>query len=280
MREGFMHHQTVAKRIVKSQCGQPALIEYQNITVCHNDRTVLNGINLHIDSGEHVAILGPNGAGKSFLIRTITRECYPHSGVPDSYIRILGKENWNVFELRNLLGIVSSDLVAACTRNFTGRQTVLSGFFSSIGVWPHHRVTPEMERKAHQAMELLEIAHLADRKMNEMSTGEARRILLGRALVHDPGALVLDEPSSSLDFHAAVALRKILRKIAGRGTNMIIVTHNLTDVLPEITRVVFLKSGRVFADGPKEKLLTSASLSSLFDIPLEVVKRDGYYYLW
>lgn len=116
--------------------------------------------------------------------------------------------------------------------------------------------------------------------MNEISTGEARRILIGRALVHDPQALVLDEPSSSLDFHAAVSLRKILRKIAGAGTNMIIVTHNLTDILPEITRVVFLKNGRVFDDGAKEKLLTSASLSRLFDTPLEVVKRDGYYYLW
>jgi len=256
------------------------LIEYRNITVARNGRSVLDGISLSIDFGEHVAILGPNGAGKSFFIKTITRECYPHSGIPDSSLRILGKETWNVFELRNLLGIVSSDLVAACTRNFTGEQTMLSGFFSSIGVWPHHQVTPAMERKVRQIMELLEISHLADRRMDEISTGEARRTLIGRALVHDPRALVLDEPTSSLDFHAALSLRTILRKISGAGTSMIIVTHNLTDILPEISRVVFLKNGRIFADGAKEELLTSASLSRLFDAPLEVVRRDGYFYLW
>jgi len=257
-----------------------ALIEYRNVAVSQNNRVVLNGITLSIDLGEHVAILGPNGAGKSFLIRTITRQCYSHSGIPDSYVRILGKENWNVFELRSLLGIVSNDLVTLCTRKFTGREAILSGFFSSIGIWPHHHVTPAMERKTREVMKLLEIPHLAERSMNEISTGEARRVLMGRALVHDPKALVLDEPSSSLDFYAARKLRKIMRKIASTGTSIIMVTHNITDIIPDITRVILLKEGNVFEDGTKEKVLTSASLSHLFGIPLEVVKRDGYYYLW
>jgi len=255
------------------------LLEYRDVTVSQNNRTVLNGITLAINLGEHVAILGPNGAGKSFLIRTITRECYPHSGIPGSYVRIFGMETWNVFELRTLLGIVTSDLVKVCTGNFTGRQTVLSGFFSSIGIWPHHKVTQTMERKAEKVMALLDISHLAERKMNEISTGEARRILIGRALVHDPKALVLDEPSISLDFNAANELRKVMRKIAGIGINIIIVTHSLADIIPEITRVILLKDGRVFEDGKKEDILTSESLSRLFSIPLEVVKRDGYYRL-
>lgn len=259
---------------------QTSLIEYRNVVVSKNDRVVLNGITLAIDCGEHVAILGPNGAGKSFLIRTITRECYPHAGVPDSYLRILGKEEWNVFELRNLLGIVNDDLLALCTGNFTCRETILSGFFSSIGIWPYHHPTPSMERKAGEIMELLEISHLAERKMNEISTGEARRILIGRALVHDPQALVLDEPASSLDFHAAHKLRNMLSKIASTGTSLIMVTHNTLDIIPEIERVILLKDGRVFKDGTKEKMLTSKTLSHLFDTPLEVLKRDGYYYLW
>lgn len=259
---------------------QTSLIEYRNVIVSKNDRVVLNGITLAIDCGEHVAILGPNGAGKSFLIRTITRECYPHAGVPDSCVRILGKEEWNVFELRNLLGIVNDDLVVLCTKNFTCREIILSGFFSSIGIWPYHRVMPSMERKAREIMELLEITHLAERKMNEISTGEARRILIGRALVHDPQALVLDEPAASLDFHAAHKLRNMLSKIASTGTSLIMVTHNTLDIIPEIERVILLKAGRVFNDGTKEKILTSKTLSHLFDTSLEVVKRDGYYHLW
>jgi iron complex transport system ATP-binding protein len=260
--------------------GSQPLIEYRNVMVSKNARVVLNGITLSIDCGEHVAILGPNGAGKSFLIRTITRECYPHAGVPDSYIRIMGRDDWNVFELRNLLGIVSDDLIKLSTKNYTCREIIFSRFFSSIGIWPHHRVTRMMERKAREIMELLEISHLAERSMDQISTGEARRILIGRALVHDPQALVLDEPTSSLDFHAAHKLRGILSKVATAGTSMIMVTHNTADVIPEIERVILLKSGRVFRDGVKAEILTSESLSPLFDTPLEVVKRDGYYYIW
>ena len=259
---------------------QPSLIEYRNVIVSKNDRIVLNGITLAIGSGEHVAILGPNGAGKSFLIRTITRECYPHAGVPDSYVRILGREDWNVFDLRNLLGIVTDDLVALCSRNFTCREIILSGFFSSIGIWPYHRVTRAMEKKAREVIALLELSHLAERYMNQISTGEARRVLIGRALVHDPQALVLDEPTTSLDFHAAHRLRGILSKIVGAGTGIIMVTHNTADIIPEIERVILLKDGRVFKDGEKEKVLTSGSLSHLFGTPLEVVKRDGYFHLW
>jgi len=241
---------------------QPSLIEYRNVIVSKNDRVVLNGITLSVDCGEHVAILGPNGAGKSFLIRTITRECYPHAGIPDSYVRIMGKEDWNVFELRSLLGIVTDDLVTLCTRNFTGREIILSGFFSSIGIWPYHQVIPSMEQKTREIMGLLEISHLAERNMNQISTGEVRRILIGRALAHDPQALILDEPTSSLDFHAAHKLRNILSKIASTGMSIIMVTHNTADVIPEIERVILLK------DGNKEKVLTSGTLSNLFSTPL------------
>ncbi len=259
--------------------GQTPLIEYVNVTIVRNQRVALEGITLSIGAGEHVAILGPNGSGKSTLIKTITRECYPllRSG---SSLRILGRESWNIFELRPLLGIVSNDLLAACSRDFLGREIVLSGFFSSVGIWPHHHVTREMEEKAREVLSLLEIPHLAERRMSELSSGEARRVLIGRALVHEPISLVLDEPTASLDLHATYELRKILRKIGAAGTGLIMVTHHLHDIIPEIERVILLKEGRVFADGPKEELLRAEVLSSLFGGRFEVVQRDGYYHLW
>jgi iron complex transport system ATP-binding protein len=264
---------------MKYQVNQQKLIEYKNITVSRNNRAVLNGINLTINLGEHTAILGPNGAGKSFLIKTITREYYPHYDALNSYLRILGKDNWNIFELRNQLGIVSSDLANTHTRNFTGYQAILSGFFSSVGIWVYDEVTPPMEQKAWEVMEKLEISHLTERKMNELSTGEIRRILIGRALVHNPKALLLDEPSASLDFRAAHDLRELLRKIANGGTSVIVVTHNLTDIIPEINRVILIKDGNIYKDGLKRKVLTSKSLNQLFDIPLKIAVEKGYYHI-
>ena len=109
--------------------------------------TALHNLSLTVGAGEHVAILGPNGCGKSTLIKTITRECYPLAHA-DSSVRILGRTRWNIFDLRALLGIVSNDLMAQCTREITGFDVVLSGFFSSIGIWPNHEVTAEMRAKA------------------------------------------------------------------------------------------------------------------------------------
>mgnify|MGYP005845318487 CR=1 FL=1 len=257
----------------------PPLIEYRDVTVCRNERIALNRLTLSIGAGEHVAILGPNGSGKSTLIKTITRECYPRLD-PGSHLRILGEERWNVFALRPLLGIVSNDLLARCTRDFSGWEIALSGFFSSVGIWPHHRVTPAMEARTREAMEALEVWHLAERRMSELSSGEARRILIARALVHDPKSLVLDEPTTSLDLHATYELRKTLRKIARAGTGIIMVTHDLHDILPEMERVILLKNGSVFADGPKHEIVTTAWLRKLYGRDFEVVRKDGYYHLW
>jgi iron complex transport system ATP-binding protein len=262
-----------------SAAGAPALLAFHHVSVMLGGKTVLDDITLSIGAGEHVAILGPNGCGKSTLIKTITRECYPLA-LPDSSLTILGRDTWNVFELRPLLGIVSNELMRRCTREITGHDLVLSGFFSSIGVQPYHYVTPPMLEKTEQVLQLLEVPHLAHREITELSSGEAHRLLIGRALVHDPLALLLDEPSNSLDFRAAIELRDMLRKLALAGTGILMVTHHLPDIIPEMERVILLRQGRVFADGPKSELLTSGRLTELFDLPVELARRDGYYHLW
>jgi iron complex transport system ATP-binding protein len=239
----------------------------------------LKEVSLRIGLGEHVAILGPNGCGKSTLIKAITRECYPLVR-PGSSVRILGRDHWNVFELRTLLGIVSSDLMTACTREVTGRDIALSGFFSSIGIWPHQQVTPAMHKKAEQALAMLEVSHLADRFTDEMSSGEARRVLLARALIHDPRALILDEPSTALDLFAQHELRLIFRKLAQSGIGIVMVTHHLSDLIPEIERVVLIEHGQIVADGPKREILVASKLSALFGLPLDLTERDGFYNLW
>jgi iron complex transport system ATP-binding protein len=232
----------------------PPLLDFRNLRVMRGQKIALHDFTLRIGADEHVAILGPNGCGKSTLIKTITRECYPvvRPGVrPTSSMSILGENCWDVFALREQLGIVSNDLMLSCTGDACGRDVVLSGFFSSHAIYPNHRVDPRHRDLAYAALAELKISHLAARPVCEMSSGEARRVLIARALVHKPRALLFDEPCNSLDLAAQQSLRQTMRSLANSGTAIILVTHELADIVPEIQRVVLMSRGRVVADGPK-----------------------------
>lgn len=255
------------------------LLEMRAVSVMRGSRIALHDINLRIEAEEHVAILGPNGCGKSTLVKAITRECYPLAR-PDSSIAIYGQSRWNVWELRSHLGIVSSDLTNSCARDITGLEAVLSGFFSSIGVPPHTEVDSVMTSKAEAALQRLDASHLAERAMTEMSSGEARRVLLARALVHSPQALLLDEPSTALDLSAQHELRETLRNLARSGIAIVLITHHLDDIIPEIDRVVLMQSGRIVGDGPKPEMLTSERLSPVFRLPVHVGEQAGYYHAY
>jgi iron complex transport system ATP-binding protein len=242
-------------------------------------KIALDDFTLRIGADEHVAILGPNGCGKSTLIKTITRELYPVVR-DDSSMTLFGEETWDVFNLRSRLGIVSNDLMLTCTGDASGRDVVLSGFFSSNAIYSNHTVDPAKEAQANAALADLKIEHLADRPVCEMSSGEARRVLVARALVHKPRALLFDEPCNSLDLAAQQSLRQTMRALAHSGTAIILVTHELADIVPEIQRVVLMSQGRVVADGAKEEILQVERLAGLFGVSVEMARRDGHYHLW
>src|SRR5258705_4898845 len=252
------------------------LLSLAHITVMRGDRAALHDINLEIARGEHVCILGPNGCGKSTLIKTITRECYPLAN-EESSISILGRERWNIFELRSLLGIVSPDLLVSCTSDATGRDVVLSGFFSSTRIFPHHAPNADLLEKTDAALARLGITHLAARPVAHMSSGEAKRTLIARALVHEPQTLLFDEPSNALDIGAQMQLRDTMRELGQSGLGILLVTHHVSEIIPEIERVVLLREGRIVADGAKQDLVTSERLSSLFAANIQIAHRDGYY---
>jgi iron complex transport system ATP-binding protein len=265
---------------VKSDPTQPAaLLDLENVSVMRGQKVVLDRINLRVNRSEHVAILGPNGCGKSTFIKTITRECYPVADEGSS-IKILGESSWNVFELRSLLGIVSNDLMSSCTSEATGLDVVLSGFFSSTRIFPNHTIDPEHLSLAEAALLQVGVPHLGARAVERMSSGEAKRVLIARALVHNPQALLFDEPCNSLDIAAQHDLRATMRSLANAGTGIILVTHELLDIVPEIERVVLMSSGRIVADGPKEEVLQADALSRLFGRKVEVTRRDGWYGVW
>ena len=242
-------------------------------------KIALDDFSLRVNLTEHVAVLGPNGCGKSTLIKTITRECYPMVREGSS-MTILGQTAWNIFELRSLLGIVSNDLMSSCTGDASGLEVVMSGFFSSTRIFPNHTFEPRHRELAEAALAQLGVPHLADRPVEEMSSGEAKRVLIARALVHKPRALLFDEPCNSLDILAQRSLRETMRSLARSGIGIILVTHELPDIVPEIERVVLMSKGRIIADGPKEEVLQADRLSTLFGLRVELDHRDGYYQIW
>jgi iron complex transport system ATP-binding protein len=257
----------------------PPLLDFRNLRVMRGQKIALDDFTLRIEAGEHIAILGPNGCGKSTLIKTITRECYPVAR-PDSSMFIFGEDTWDVFKLRPCLGIVSNDLMLTCTGDASGRDVVLSGFFSSNAIYSNHTIQADQLTRAEAALAELKISHLADRPVREMSSGEARRVLIARALVHKPSALLFDEPCNSLDLAAQQTVRHTMSTLANSGSAIMLVTHELADVVPEINRVVLMNKGRIVADGKKEEILQVDRLCNLFGVEVEMALRDGHYHLW
>jgi iron complex transport system ATP-binding protein len=241
-------------------------------------------LTLTIRDGEHTAIVGPNGAGKSLLVSLLThdqRPLAPVNGTPP--VRVFGRTKWNVFDLRSQLGIVSADLHLRLVNgnsegSITGEAAVLSAFLVSYGILRYGVVTDEMRVLAADALEAAGVPHLASRTLDEMSSGEARRVLLARALVTAPRALVLDEPTTGLDLAGRYNFMERVRQIAQGGTTLVLITHHIEEIVPEIDRIILLRDGRVIADGRKDQVLTGAGLTELFGMPVSVDATDGYYF--
>lgn len=261
----------------------PPVLELLNATVIKGDRPVLDGLTLTIRVGEHTAIVGPNGAGKSVLVNLLThQERAVAMADGTSPVRVFGDDNWNVFELRAQLGIVSADLhhrfvTGNNEGRISGETAVLSGFVASQGILRYSVVTDEMRRRAAEALARMGVSHLARRWLDEMSSGEARRVLLARALVTSPRALVLDEPTTGLDLVTRHDFMERVRAIARDGTTLILITHHIEEIVPEIERVILLREGRIIADGPKRSVLTGRHLGEAFGAPISIEETNGYY---
>jgi iron complex transport system ATP-binding protein len=259
------------------------ILELEHVWVVRGTATLIRDLSLRISLGQHTSILGPNGSGKSTLLKLLTRNMYP-SIVEGrgGRIQIFGQTEWNVWDLRSRLGFVSGEIDlhfhSGRSGRLTAQQTVLTGFFSSELEPDPDSITQQMLRSAHDAMELMGILSMANRTLGTMSTGERRRTLLARAIAHKPRALVLDEPTAGLDLRAQRQLLEYLEKIAEQDTTLILVTHQLSEVLPCIERTVLLDRGRVAWDGRTDEALEPERLSGLFGCPLRVDKTSSGYW--
>ncbi len=256
--------------------GSPLILDIQHATVYRGDTCVFSDFSFKLREGEHVAILGPNGSGKSTLLRLLSGEVH---AMPKDETRIVlfGDERWNVWDVRKQIGIVSHDLQREYLICAVGLNVVLSGYYASNDTYEYQQFSKTQMTRAYELMNEFGIAALAGRRFGHLSTGEQRRFLLARALVHDPSVLVLDEPTSGLDPKACFQYLDLLRAQIAKGKTVLLVTHHLHEIPPEIDRVVFLKEGRIIADSHKSTVLTNDRVSALFDSKMTLVQANGWY---
>lgn len=192
-------------------------------------------------------------------------------------VKVLGQNRWQVDRLRSQLGIVTGDLSSnlADMPGLTVEQAVLSGFFASYVVPAFREVTADMRTRVGETLAMTGALSLRERAYAELSAGETRRVLIARALVNRPQALLLDEPSTGLDLVAREQLVATMRVLAQQGITLVLVTHHIEEIIPEIERVVLLRDGRVLADGPRAELLRSAPLSAVFGGAITVCEQEG-----
>jgi iron complex transport system ATP-binding protein len=255
------------------------LIELDRATVVRGDAAVLHALSLRIVAGQHTVLLGPNGCGKSSFIKLINRELYPLAREGESPVKVMGQDRWNVSELRTRLGVVTGDLTRDLLDmpDLVVSEAVLTGFFASLTLPPDSLVTDDMRERMNQALAQVHASALASRRVAELSTGEMRRVLIARALVHRPQALLLDEPTAGLDLVAQRDFLQLMRTLAQQGITLVLVTHHIEEIVPEIDRVILLRGGRVYADGDRASTLTSENLSATFGGELRV-RREGDRY--
>jgi iron complex transport system ATP-binding protein len=255
------------------------MIELHKVTAYQQQTRVLNQLSLKIGAQERVAILGPNGAGKSTLLKLINRELYPVAQ-DGSYLKLFGSETLNLWQLRDKIGFVSQDLQEDYTPYSSALEVVVSGFFGAIGSHEHLKPTALQLDQARAMMVRLGIAQDESCMFQRLSTGQKRRLLLARALVHHPEALIFDEPANGLDMGASLAMLTLLRSFCCEGRSLLITTHHVDEIIPEVDRVVLIRQGQIVADGPKSELLTSENLSDLYQTPLHISEKNGWYRCW
>lgn len=254
----------------------PPILDIKNAQVFRGKNKIFNGLNLCLPHGKNVAILGPNGAGKTTLLKLITRELYPVVR-PDSHIQIFGEELVKLWELRKKIGLVSHEFQQQYQALATGLDVVVSAFFGSVGIHQHQHSTAEQIAQATETLAHHKLTELKDKQFLQLSTGQQRRLLLARAMIHKPEVLILDEPTASLDVSAAFQLISDIRALVGKGLTLILVTHHIEEIIPEIERVIILKDRKIRHDGEKHEVLTSDILSEAFNTPLRVSENCGYF---
>ena len=256
------------------------VINLSGVNFIRNDRLILAPMSWKVSDGERWLILGANGSGKTTLLRIASMYEHPSSGTVEVLGERLGRTD--VRQLRRRIGFVSAALTSQLRPQLRCLDVVMTAKYAALEPW-WHRYTADDERRARQLLARMGVADVAEQSMATVSSGEQQRVVLARALMNEPGVVLLDEPSARLDLGGREQLIEALSELTldPAAPPLVLVTHHIDETPPGMTHVLMLRGGNVVTQGPIARCLTSAALSECFEMPLHLEQRpDGRFSAW
>lgn len=254
---------------MSSRLSSSPLLNLESCSFGYPGKTVLTGVDLHLGHGEFVSIIGPNGAGKSTLIKSVLGILPSLNGS----VRILEKplRHWSRRELARQVAMVPQDTELPPV--FTVWEAVEMGRTPHLGFLGS--VTAEDLRIVEQTLERLDLSHLADSRVGEISGGERQRVFLARALVQTPRILLLDEPTAHMDIPRQIEAAEILRAYSRRsGSGILAVFHDLNLAAGFCDRVVLIGHGTVLTHGTPRTVFESEQFNSVYGNSVVFARRE------
>ena len=253
-----------------------SVIAVHDLSVVREGRTILAIDNLAIGVGERWVVLGANGSGKTTFLTICAARLLPTSGTVDLLGERVGRVDLR--QLRARIGLVSSALTRQLRTDLSALDVVIGGLDVSIEPWWRTTTTTEVDA-ARATLERVGVGALADHRLGALSDGERQQVLLARALFADPPLLLADEPSAGLDLGARERLLGRFDALAHDHPDraMLLVTHHVEEIPRSMTHALVLRSGQLLAAGPIAEVMTSATISTCFNLPLTVTTTDGRF---
>ena len=252
-------------------------LEIKNLEVWIGNQVLYKNLNLTLRLGENTVLIGPNGSGKSTIINLINRTIYPVIK-KGSYFKLFGDKDINIWNMRSNIGFVNKDIESRMDNNARALNIVLSGYYGKLYIDEKEiNISKEKKDQALNLMKDLKIDNIYMQKYKNLSDGQKRKLMIARALVHKPKILVLDEPTINLDIGSRYSLVKILDQLNKAGTTILQVTHEIDSIMRSAKRVLFIKDFQIVQDGRPTEIFTGKNISDLFDTPLEVLNKNGFW---
>ena len=287
LRRSDAGHTRRPHRIIRRVNSSPA-IDARGLRVVRGGTTILDHLSCTVARGECVAILGPNGCGKTTFSRCILGQVFATAGELDVLGETMGETD--IRALRRRIGIVNPTtdpssaegfhvLGAVVDAELSATEAVVTGYFATVGLYD--RPTAEQIDHARDLLRLVGLGQRLDHRLGLLSTGEQRRALIARALVHLPELLILDEPTAGLDLAGREQVLATIERILAhpQPPAVLMITHHVEELSPRTSRVFLMQSGRFVAEGPPAEIITPESLSGVFGCKVYVRRLHGRFWL-